>query len=131
MPTVSLTTEIQQRSPQGELVNEPFVDFKTPENARKMQTALDLVAIQLGREYDLVIGTHHLKTDGKIRSLNPARPAQIVAVHQKAGAEHAERAMQAAPEAFELWRRTSVETRVSLLLGAAEIIHLRKFEACA
>jgi 1-pyrroline-5-carboxylate dehydrogenase len=131
MATVSLPTEIQQRSPRGEFVNEPFVDFKTPENARNMQTALDLVAGRLGREYDLVIGGHHLKTDGKIRSLNPAKPAQIVAVHQKAGAEHADKAMQAALEAFELWSRTSVETRVSVLLGAAEIIRQRKFEFCA
>jgi 1-pyrroline-5-carboxylate dehydrogenase len=131
MATVTLPTEIQPRSPQGEFRNEPFTDFKNPENARKMKAALDLVASHLGHEYDLIIGGHRLRTEGKIKSYNPARPAQVVGVHQKAGAEHAEKAMQAALDAFETWSRTSVETRVSLLLNAAKIIRDRHFEFCA
>jgi 1-pyrroline-5-carboxylate dehydrogenase len=131
MVTASLTTQIQPRSPQGVFRNEPFVDFKLPENARQMREALDLVASQLGREYDLIIGGHRLKTEARILSLNPARPAQVVGIHQKAGAEHAEQAMQAALQAFEFWSRTSVETRVSMLLNAAEIIRRRHFEFCA
>ena len=131
MATASLPTRIQPRKPQGAFVNEPFIDFKLPENARAMHDALDLVAEQLGREYDLIIGGRRLRTEGKIRSLNPARPAQIVGIHQKAGAEHAEEAMQAALLAFESWSRTQVATRVSLILDAAEIIRARKFEFCA
>jgi len=119
---------IQPCSPQGEFVNEPFVDFKVAEIARSMQSALDAVASQLGREYDLVIGGHRLKTTDKIRSTNPARPSQMVGVHQKAGAEHAEQAMAAALHAFESWSRTAVETRASLLLNAAAIIRQRSFE---
>jgi len=131
MATVTLPTEIQPRSPQGEFRNEPFKNFKDPETARKMKASLDLVATHLGTEYDLVIGGHRLRTEGKIKSLNPARPSQVVGVHQKAGAEHAEKAMQAALEAFEKWSRTSIETRVSLLLNAAQIIRERSFEFCA
>jgi 1-pyrroline-5-carboxylate dehydrogenase len=131
MATVTLPTEIEPRSPKGEFVNEPFTDFKSAENARKMKAALDLVSGQLGREYDLIIGGKRLRTEGKIRSMNPARPSQLVGVHQKAGAEHAELAMQAALEAFETWSRTPVETRLSLLLAAADIIRQRKFEFCA
>jgi 1-pyrroline-5-carboxylate dehydrogenase len=96
-----------------------------------MREALDLVAGQLGSEYHLVIGGERFRTEGKIRSLNPARPAQVVGVHQKAGAEHAEQAMQAALRAFESWSRSTTEERVSLLLGAADIIRQRKFEFCA
>ncbi len=131
MATVTLPTEILPRLPQSKFVNEPFVDFKNPDNTRKIKEALEIVAGQLGHEYDLVIGGQRLKTDGKIKSLNPAKPAQIVGIHQKAGAEHADTAMQAALEAFKLWSRTQVETRVSLLLGAARIIRQRKFEFCA
>ena len=131
MATVSLPTQIRPRTPQGTFANEPFVDFKTPENKRAMQAALDHVAGQLGREYDLIIGGRRLRTEGKIRSLNPARPAQIVGVHQKAGAEHAEEAMTAALAAFETWSRTTTGERVSLLLNAAEIIRNRHFEFCA
>src|SRR5271166_2764924 len=119
MATFALSTAIQPRSPQGGFANEPFVNSKAPENARAMQAALDQVAAQLGREYDLVIGGHRLKTGGKIHSLNPARPSQVVGVHQKAGAEHAESAMKAALDAFEFWSRSSVGDRTSLLLNAA------------
>jgi 1-pyrroline-5-carboxylate dehydrogenase len=131
MATVTLPTEIEPRSPQGEFRNEPFTNFKDPDNARKMRAALDAVAGHIGHEYDLIIGGHRLRTEGKIKSLNPARPAQIVGIHQKAGAEHTEQAMQAALDAFEAWSRTSVETRVSLLLAVAQIVRERKFEFCA
>jgi 1-pyrroline-5-carboxylate dehydrogenase len=128
MATTLLSSQIQPCSPQGEFVNEPFLDFKLPENARKMQEALNLVSSQLGREYPLIIGGGRLTTGNKIRSVNPARPAEIVGVHQKAGAEHVELAMTAALDAFASWSRTPVETRASLLLRAASIIRERKFE---
>ena len=131
MATKEFTTSIQPCSPQGGFVNEPFTDFKAPENARQMQAALAAVAVQLGREYDLTIGGQRIKTEGKISSVNPARPAQVVGIHQKAGAEHAEQAMQAALHAFESWSMAPTAERVSLLLNAAKIIRARKFEFCA
>jgi 1-pyrroline-5-carboxylate dehydrogenase len=131
MATQDFTTSIQPCSPQGGFQNEPFTDFKVPENARAMQSALDLASGQMGREYDLVIGGHRLKTEGKIRSLNPARPTQLVGLHQQAGAAEAETAMKAALLAFESWSRTSAEERASLLLNAARIIRNRKFEFSA
>ncbi len=96
-----------------------------------MRTALDKVASHLGAEYSLIIGGERLQTPDKIRSINPARPAQIVGVHQKAGAEQVEPAMTAALRAYEFWSRTSTDERVSLLLGAAAIIRERKFEFMA
>jgi 1-pyrroline-5-carboxylate dehydrogenase len=131
MATKNVTTSIQPSSPQGEFANQPFTDFKASENARKMHTALEFVFSQLGREYDLVIGGRRIKTEDKIRSLNPARPAQIVGIHQKAGAEHAQQAIAAARRAFESWSRTTVESRTSLLLNAARIIRSRSFVFCA
>lgn len=96
-----------------------------------MNRALDQVADRLGHEYPLVIGGERLRTEEKISSLNPARPAQVVGVHQKAGAQHAELAMQAARKAFDRWKHVAVEERVSLLLRASAIIRERKFEFCA
>ena len=130
MATAHVST-IQSRTPQGVFANEPFVDFKNAENARAMRTELERVAGQLGREYGLIIGGQRLKTQDKIRSINPARPEQVIGVHQKAGAEHAEKAMAAALHAFESWKRVPVADRVSLLLNAAEIIRRRKLEFCA
>jgi 1-pyrroline-5-carboxylate dehydrogenase len=131
MAAVTVPPTAQQRSPEGEFVNEPFLDFKTSENEQKMRAALELVHGQLGREYPLIIGGERVETAEKIRSVNPARPAQLVGVHQKAGAEHAELAMSAALAAFELWGRTPVETRVALLRQAASIIRTRHLEFCA
>ena len=70
-----------------------------------MEAALTDVASRLGHEYDMVIGGKRLRTEGKIVSTNPARPAQVVGVHQRAGAEHAAMAMEAAQAAFASWSR--------------------------
>src|SRR5580700_2869527 len=131
MTTFALPTSIQSRTPQGVFANELFVDFKAPENERAMRTALERVALELGREYGLIIGGERVKTSDKIRSLNPANPSEMVGVHQKAGAEHAEKAMAAALRAFEFWSRAATAERVSLLLGAADAIRDRKFEFMA
>jgi 1-pyrroline-5-carboxylate dehydrogenase len=122
---------IKPRTPQGVFSNEPFTNFNDPENARAMQRALDQVATHLGSEYPLIIGGKRLKTPERIRSINPARPAQIVGIHQKAGAAEADAAMTAALRAFDSWSKVSVDDRVSLLLNAAEIIRERKFEFMA
>ena len=111
--------------------NEPFRDFTNPDVKRAMQEALVAVGNQLGEEYSLVIGGHRLQTTAKIRSTNPARPAQLIGLHQAAGPEHAEPAMEAAQHAFATWSRTSVQTRVDLLLRAASLIKARHLEFCA
>ncbi|HTX41849.1 MAG TPA: L-glutamate gamma-semialdehyde dehydrogenase [Acidobacteriaceae bacterium] len=131
MATVETPTVILPRAPQGAFRNEPFIDFSRHENAHAMREALTRVADRLGHEYPLIIGGERVRTSGKIESRNPARPAQIVGIHQKAGAEHADQAVQAAARAFETWRFTAPEERASLLLGAAELIRSRKFDFCA
>src|SRR5271165_4059929 len=131
MATVTLPTVILPRSPKGEFKNEPFIDFSKHENAHAMKEALTRVGDMLGHEYELIIGGERLRTQGKIESRNPARPAQVVGIHQKAGAEHAEQAVQAALRAFATWQYVPVEERVSLVLQTAELIRKRKFEFCA
>ena len=111
--------------------NEALLDFTKENNVRAMRTAIEKVRTELGREYPLIIGGELSKTAGKITSVNPAKPNEIVGIHQKAGSEHVEPAMQAAREAFESWSRTSVEERAALLFRAADIIRERKFEFSA
>jgi 1-pyrroline-5-carboxylate dehydrogenase len=127
-----VAAQIPLRRPQGPFRNEPLTDFSHDDNARDMGMAIERVRAELGREYDLVIGGRRIKTQAKIRSLNPAKPAEVVGIHQKAEREHAEPAVQAALQAFEHWsKHVSVEERASLLLHASEIIRKRKFEFCA
>src|SRR5712675_3743172 len=115
----------------GPFVTEPFFDFSRDDNARKMRSVIAKVRGQLGREYDLIIGGKRVKTTDKIRSLNPTKPSQVVGVHQKAGKEHVEPAMQAALKAFASWSQTSVEERASLLFHVGDVLRERKFEFCA
>jgi 1-pyrroline-5-carboxylate dehydrogenase len=122
---------IKPRTPQGVFSNEPFINFNDPENARAMRHALNEVAVHLGSDYPLIIGGKRLRTVERIRSINPARPAQIVGVHQKAGAAQVDAAMTAALRAFDSWSKVSVEERASLLLNAADVIRKRKFEFMA
>jgi len=111
--------------------NEAFTDFTREENARAMRAAIDKVRSELGREYDLVIGGKRVKTRDKLKSLNPAKPSEIVGIFQKAGAEDVEPAMSAALHAFESWSRTAAEERAELLFRIAETIRKRKHEFSA
>jgi 1-pyrroline-5-carboxylate dehydrogenase len=119
------------RVPTTPFKNEPLTDFGNAENARKMKAALTKVRAELGREYDMVIGEKLIKTTEKIKSLNPAKPSEVVGVFQSAGREHVEPAIQAAAAAFETWKRTSVEQRASLIHTVAGILRERKFEFAA
>ncbi len=116
---------------QGPFTIEPMIDFGKEENQRKMRAALEKVRGELGREYDMVIGGKRIKTQGKILSINPARPSQLVGLHQNAGAAEVEPVMQAALQAFPAWSRRSAEERASFVFRVADIIRERRFEFCA
>ena len=121
MATLQAVSRSALRLPEGPFRNEPMIDFaKDEKSARAMRAAIEKVRSELGREYDLIIGGKRVRTQEKIRSLNPAHPSQVVGIHQKAGREHAEPAMQAALAAFESWKNASVEERASLLLRTGD-----------
>ena len=131
MATVEAPTRPQTRLHEGPFVNEPLTDFTKEPTARQMRAAIEKVRGQLGREYDLIIGGKRIRTSDKIKSINPAKPSQLVGLHQKAGKEHVEPAMQAALAAFASWSRTSFEERASLLFQVGDVLRERKFEFCA
>src|SRR5207302_3268303 len=85
----------------------------------------------LSREYDLIVGGKHVKTQDKLKSINPAKPSQLVGLHQKAGKDQVEPAMNAALKAFETWSRTPVEERAALVSRVGDLLRERKFEFCA
>src|ERR1051326_7611526 len=114
--------------PKGPFRTEPLTDFSKDENRRAMKEALAKVKSELGREYDLVIGGELLKTTAKIRSTNPAKPSEVVGIHQRAEREHAEPAMKAALAAFEKWKYATIEERAGLLVRTGAILRERKHE---
>ncbi len=131
MATLEAPVLNRTRPHQGKFVNEPPTDFSRQDNVRQMRAAIEKVRGQLGREYDLVIGGKRIRTSDKIKSVNPAKPSELVGLHQKAGKEHVDPAMQAALGSFESWSRTSVEERAGLLFQVADLLRQRKSELCA
>src|ERR1700741_1048288 len=131
MATIEAPARPRTQLHEGPFVNEPLTDFSRTENARQMRAAIEKVRGQLGREYDLIIGGKRIQTKDKIKSINPAKPSQVVGLHQKAGKEHVEPAMQAALDAFASWSQTSFEERASLLFHVGDVLRERKFEFCA
>jgi 1-pyrroline-5-carboxylate dehydrogenase len=131
MATVEAPVRPQTGLHEGPFVNEPLTDFSKEENARKMRAAIEKVRGQLGREYDLIIGGRHVKTQDKIKSINPAKPAQLVGLHQKAGKNEVEPAINAALKAFESWKNTTAEERAALLFRTGDLLRQRKFEFAA
>ncbi len=115
-------------TPLEKFVNEPMIDWTDAENQRRMQAAIDKVRSELGREYDLVIGGRRVKTGDIVPSLNPAKPSEVVGLHQQAGPAEVEPAMQAALKAYETWSRTSLEERTQFLFRVGQILQQRKFE---
>ncbi len=108
--------------------NEPLTEFAEPVNRQAMEAALQEVKAQLGREYDLRIGGAKLRSEEKLRSLNPSRPDEVVGVHQKATPEMAAQAVETAFAFFPEWSRTSAVERARRLLDVAERLRRRKLE---
>jgi 1-pyrroline-5-carboxylate dehydrogenase len=108
--------------------NEIAADFTQAANRAAADAALQTVRAELGREYDLWVGGKAVRTEAKLKSLNPSKPSEIVGIHQKATAELARQAVEAAHSYFGVWGHTAVDERVEKLVEAAAIIRRRKFE---
>ena len=111
--------------------NLELVDFSVSENQERMEKAIDLVRSQLGREYDIVIGGRHLRTENKFRSFNPSLKSEVLGVFQKGGRDLAQPAMKAAESAFQKWSRTPPTERVKLVLEVARLLRERRYELSA
>lgn len=108
--------------------NEPYADFTQPDQRRAMEAAILSVRGQLGREYPLIVAGESIRTGDLLNSTNPGDPNQLIGAHHKANADLARRAVDDAHSAFHDWSYTLAEDRVRMLLRAAEILRVRKFE---
>src|SRR5450755_1939582 len=112
----------------GAFTNEPYTDFRQAASAEKMRAAKAKVRSEFGREYELLIAGERRRSSSKLESLNPARPSEIVGVHQKGSEQDARDAVDAAFAYFPEWAGRSGEDRANLLFRAAAIIRERKYE---
>jgi len=111
--------------------HEPFTDFTVEENRKEYQEALDYVKGQLGQEYPLIINGEKVFTEDKTVSENPANRTEIVGYVSKCNQELAEKAMQAADEAFKTWKKWDPAARANILFRASAMIRRRKHEFSA
>src|SRR4051812_22817426 len=92
-----------------DFTNEPFTDFKNPENRAKMEAALEKVRATFGTTYPLIIGDREI-TDGPVEaSINPAKPGEVIGKIVQATSAQALEAIEVADKTFESWRKVSVE----------------------
>lgn len=111
--------------------HEPFTDFSVEENKKAYLEGLKTVESYLGQDYNLVIGGECISTEDKIVSVNPANKEEVIGRVSKATRELAEKAMRAADETFNTWRKVKPEVRADILFRAAAIIRRRKHEFSA
>ncbi len=116
-----------------EFRNEPFTDFSKPENADAFRAALEKVKHELGREYPMTVNGGKVTLGSKFESRNPANTAQVVAVFSEGDTDIsvAERAIDAATEAFKTWRNVPYAERAEYLFKIASIMRQRKHELSA
>ncbi len=110
----------------SEFRNEPFTDFKVPENARAFRAALDDVRREFGRTYPLWIDGREVNATNTFDSTDPARPDVVLGRFQQGEAHHAEQAVEAAARAFATWQHEPAEKRAAVLFEAAARMRQRK-----
>lgn len=102
--------------------------FKTEEERKLMADAIKKVEKSFSKEYPIVIDGKEIMNSGKIKSVNPSKPSEIVGLVSKASKEQAIEALEKAHKNFQWWSRESQAKRSAILLRAAEIMRQRKME---
>ncbi len=116
-----------------EFKNEPFVDYSNAESAAAMRAAIEKVRSELGREYPNVINGEKITLESKFQSINPANKSEVVGVFSEVDTDTTlvDRAIDAATDAFKLWRNVPAAERADYLFRIADIIRQRKHEFSA
>jgi RHH-type proline utilization regulon transcriptional repressor/proline dehydrogenase/delta 1-pyrroline-5-carboxylate dehydrogenase len=128
---VGATTLPPEEKPAAEFTNVPPTDFSKEAARAEMQEAIESVALQLDRDYPLVINGRPVESNESIVSVNPSHKQQVVGRAAAATAEQAADAIGAARRAFRHWSREEPEHRAEYLELAAAEMRSRRFELAA
>jgi len=111
--------------------HEPLTDFADPAPIAAFIAALARVKAKLGGDHPMIIDGQPVQTDARLTTINPARPAEVLATFPLGDASHADAAIAAADRAFASWQRVPVQERARYLLRAAAELRRRKHEFSA
>jgi 1-pyrroline-5-carboxylate dehydrogenase len=111
--------------------SEPYSDFTNPKNRDAYVAALGRVESELGKHAPLLIGGDRIQTRSVIESTDPSRPDRVVGTASSATPAHAEKALEAAWEAFPGWSARTAEERAGLIHRVGDIIASRRYDFAA
>ncbi len=112
-------------------VNEPETDFAVPDHQEQMRDALQAVRGALGEAVPLVIGGKRENGAHTVERRDPSDNSRVVSRSAFASVEQAGRAVEAAHNAFPVWRDTPVIERANLIRRVADEFARRRFEIAA
>lgn len=107
--------ELDSTTKEDPFRNTPLLRFTDLAEHRRFKQALDRARSELGRHYPLIINGESLQSDEIIRSVNPARPDEIIGTVNATDQTLADRAIAAAQHASAHWRHTCVTERADWL----------------
>src|SRR5215218_10559599 len=125
--------DMQTKRVLDEFRNEPFTDYSKPENEQAMIAAIERVRGELGREYPCIINGEKISLPSNFESMNPAKKSEVVGVFSEVDTDTSlvQRALEAAGNAFKLWRNVTPAERAEYLFKVADVMRKRKHELSA
>ena len=114
--------------PDNGFPNAPDTDYANADLRNKAQQALETVRNSLGKTYLPLINGEYVETSNYIDSVNPSRSTEIVGKIGLISVEQAEKALQAAKNAFPAWASTPARERAEILRKAAAIMEEKRHE---
>ncbi len=111
--------------------NEALLDFTKKEPRKKMQSTLDSVRPNLGKEIPMVIQGKPVTSHKTFDRTNPSKPSELVGRIHLASAVEAELSIKAAKDSFLTWSNTPVEERSQVIDKLAQLILDNRYEIMA
>jgi 1-pyrroline-5-carboxylate dehydrogenase len=114
-----------------EFRNEPLTDFSAEADRKAFAEALAKIESRLPLEGKNHIAGQAIGAAKSFESVNPGKKSQVIGRFPEGTKEDANRAVEAAAEAFKTWSRTKPQDRWELLIRIASILRRRKHEFSA
>jgi len=116
---------------EGIFRNQPPMDFSQAENRESIKDSLGKMKSDFSRRYPLSIGNQEIYTDREIVSHNPANPREVIGRVSLATKKEAERAIEEARKAFDMWKKKVPQERAEYLFRVAEEMRRLRSELIA
>ncbi len=110
--------------------NEPLLELRRAPVRDALLRAGEALQARLPLAVPTLIGSERREGDG-LRSLDPGRPREAVALADRAGAADVDAAVAAASAAAPRWAARAAEERANVLVAAAAILRERRLELSA